>query len=176
MVESATGKTTQELSVKSRVYIALGFVTAVWLSAAAAPRSKEPAIMHANGAFDVKVKPQKTDNPEALAAGVSRLSLDKRFHGALEATSKGEMLATGDGEQSGAYVAIEKVTGSLQGRPGSFVLVHSAVMRQGVPENWSVTVVPDSGTEQLAGLSGTMQITITDGKHFYDFRYRLPES
>ena len=86
------------------------------------------------------------------------------------------MLATGDSQQSGAYVAIERVTGTLQGRSGSFALVHSAAMKRGVPENWSVAVVPDSGTEQLIGLSGTLKITIDGGKHLYDFHFTLPES
>jgi len=84
------------------------------------------------------------------------------------------MLASSDGGKSGAYVAIEKITGTLQDRKGSFVLLHSAVMDQGVPVNWSVAVVPDSGTGQLQGISGTMKITIADGKHFYDFDYSLP--
>lgn len=162
--------------MKAFAPIVLGLVTTVCPSATAAPQPQEPVIMHANGTFDVKVVPQKPDNPQAQAAGLGRLSIDKRFHGALEATGQGEMLTAGDGEHSGAYVAIEKVTGSLQGREGSFVLLHSAVMNRGVPENWSITVMPDSGTEQLAGLGGTMQITITEGKHFYDFRYALPES
>ncbi|MEZ0475266.1 DUF3224 domain-containing protein [Luteimonas sp. B3_2_R+30] len=135
----------------------------------------EAATMHATGTFDVKVTPQVADNPPAQASGIGRLSLDKQFHGALEATGQGEMLASGDGAQSGAYVAIEKVTGSLQGRSGSFVLVHSAVLVQGVPQDWTVKVVPDSGTEQLRGLAGAMQITIADGEHSYDFRYSLPE-
>lgn len=165
--------------MKSRTTIVIGFIAGVWLTAAiAAPlfKPQESLIMHASGSFDVKIEPQKADNPQAQAANLSRMSLDKQFHGTLAATSKGEMLAIGDGRQSGAYVAIEKVTGSLQGRSGSFALVHSAVMKQGVPENWSVAVVPDSGTEALAGLSGTMKITINDGKHLYDFHYTLPES
>lgn len=132
--------------------------------------------MHVSGTFDVKLEPQKNDNPQAEAAGLARLSLEKQYHGALEATGNGEMLASGDGQESGAYVAIESITGSLQGKSGRFVLVHSAVMRHGVPENWSVAVVPDSGTEQLEGLSGTMKITIDEGKHYYDFEYTLPES
>jgi hypothetical protein len=132
--------------------------------------------MDASGSFDVKLEQQKIDNPQAQAAGIGRLSLDKQYHGTLAAVGKGEMLATGDGQQSGAYVAIERVTGTLQGRSGSFALVHHAVMKRGVPESWSVTVVPDSGTEQLAGLSGTMKITIDGGKHLYDFHYTLPES
>lgn len=160
----------------TRFALALGMAAATWFAAVSAQSSLEPVAMHAQGTFDVKVKPQKPDNLEAQAAQLSRLSLDKRFHGALDAGSQGEMLASGDGDKSGAYVAIEKVTGSLQGREGSFVLVHSAVMDQGVPVNWSVAIVPDSGTGQLKGLSGTMKITIIDGKHFYDLDYLLPGS
>ena len=131
-------------------------------------------MMHAQGRFDVKVAPQTPDNPQAQSAGLARLSIDKRFHGPLEATSQGEMLASGDGAQSGAYVALEKVTGALDGRRGIFVLMHSAVMVRGVPQNWSVVVVAASGTEELAGLAGSMTITIADGNHSYDFGYSLP--
>jgi hypothetical protein len=164
--------------MKPRTRFAFALIAGTWLSAATMPTfaATESAMMHASGTFDVKINPQKTDNPEAQAANLSRLSIDKTFHGALESTSKGEMLATGDGVHSGAYVAIEKITGSLQGRKGSFVLVHRAVMKDGVPADWSVTVVPDSGTEQLAGLEGSMKITITDGQHYYGFQYTLPES
>jgi hypothetical protein len=84
------------------------------------------------------------------------------------------MLAAGDGTQSGAYVAIEKVTGSLQGRIGSFLLVHRALMVKSTPQEWTVVVVPDSGTGALQGISGSMRIEITDGKHFYRFDYTLP--
>lgn len=132
--------------------------------------------MYASGSFEVKLEPQKADNPPEEAAGLSRLSIAKQYHGALEAASDGVMLAVGDGKESGAYVAIEKVTGTLEGRKGSFALVHSAVMRHGVPENWSVAVVPDSGTEKLTGLSGAMTIRIEGGSHFYELTYTLPES
>ena len=132
--------------------------------------------MHAEGTFDVKVTPQAADNPEAEASGVARLSLSKRFHGELEATGVGEMLASGDGSQSGAYVAIEKVSGSLQGLRGTFVLVHRALMVGGTPQEWSVAVVSDSGSGQLQGLAGSMRITIAEGRHFYDFTYTLPKS
>lgn len=155
---------------------AFGMAAAAWLGAAIAARpAPEPTTMHVHGAFDVKVQPQQPDNAQAQAAQLGRLSIDKRYHGALDAIGQGEMLASGDGSQSGAYVAIEKVTGALHSRKGSFVLVHSAVMSNGVPTQWSVAVVPDSGTGQLADLSGTMRITIADGKHFYDFEYSLPE-
>lgn len=162
--------------MKSRTHFILVLIVCAWLGTATPlVLATESAMMHASGAFDVKINPQKPDNPEAEAANLSRLSFDKHFHGGLESTSKGEMLATGNGERSGAYVAIEKVSGSLHGRKGSFVLVHRAVMNDGAPQEWSVVVVPDSGTEQLAGLEGAMKITISDGKHYYDFQYTLPE-
>ena len=129
--------------------------------------------MHATGEFEVGIKPQQPDNPEAQAAGISRLSLDKRFHGALEGRSTGEMLAFGDGRTSGAYVALEKFTGTLDGRSGSFALMHRAGMRLGATEGWTVTVVRESGTDALQGVYGEMSITIVDGKHLYDFSYTL---
>lgn len=131
--------------------------------------------MHARGTFEVSVKPQQPDNEPAKASGLARLSLDKRFIGALAGVGQGEMLASGGGSSSsGAYVALERVSGTLDGREGSFVLLHSAVMTDNVPKDWSVKVVPDSGTGQLAGIAGSMTITIADGKHFYNFAYTLP--
>jgi len=104
------------------------------------------------------------------------MSIDKQFHGDLEATSKGEMLsAMTDTKGSAGYVAIERVTGKLQGRSGSFVLQHTGTMTRGEPQ-LTITVVPDSGSGQLVGLTGKMTIKITDGKHFYDFEYTLPEA
>ena len=101
------------------------------------------------------------------------MSIDKVFHGDLEATSKGEMLtAMTSVKDSAGYVAIERVSGSLHGHRGSFVLQHSSTMARGVPQQ-SVRVVPDSGTSQLAGLTGTMTIKIADGKHLYEFEYTL---
>lgn len=132
-------------------------------------------MTHAKGTFDVTVQPQQRDTPQAQAAGVDRLSLDKHFHGVLDATSQGEMLAIGDGSTAGAYVALEKVTGSLDGHHGSFALMHRSGLRGGHPENWSILVVPGSGTEQLRGIDGEMQITIVDGKHHYDLQYTLPD-
>ena len=160
--------------MSSRVAILFSFALAVTVTVATA--SPEPGVrmMHAHGTFDVKVAPQAADNPPAQAAGLARLSLDKRFHGDLEGGSQGEMLASGDGTHSGAYVALEKFTGTLRGRSGSFVLMHSAVMNRGTPESWSVAVVIDSGTDQLTGLSGQMTIRIEDGKHYYGFDYSLP--
>jgi hypothetical protein len=104
------------------------------------------------------------------------MSLDKTFHGDLEATSKGLMLTAGtEVKGSAGYVAIERVNGTLRGRTGSFVLQHSGTMTRGVPQ-MTVTVVPDSGTGQLAGLAGKMTIQIADGKHSYDFEYTLAET
>ena len=133
---------------------------------------------HVTGFFEVKVTPQKPDTQIARAANLGRLTIDKRFHGELEAISKGEMLATHtEVEGSAAYVALERVTGKLKGRTGSFVLQHSATMVRGKPAS-SVTVVPDSGTGELRGISGKMIITIApDGAHSYEFDYRVePES
>jgi hypothetical protein len=151
----------------------LGLAASGSLAVASLPH-QESIAMQVHGSFDVKVTPLNVDNPEAQAAGIGRLSISKRFHGPLDATGQGEMLASGDGTQSGAYVALERVSGALQGRVGSFMLMHRATMRGGVPEHWSVTVVPESGTDALTGLSGSLQIRIESGKHYYDFQYALP--
>jgi hypothetical protein len=141
----------------------------------ASPGQKEKTLtMHAKGPFEVKLAPQ--DSPDLPQGVLSRMSIDKQFHGDLEGTSKGEMLIGGtDVKGSAGYVAMEQVVGKLNGRSGSFILQHSATMNRGVPQ-LSITVVPDSGTGQLAGLTGSMNIIITDGKHAYDFEYSLPEA
>lgn len=131
--------------------------------------------MHAAGYFEVTLAPQKPDNPQAHAAALSRLSIDKHYHGSIEGVGQGEMLACGNGNQHGAYVAIEKVTATLDGRSGTFSLVHHAVMIRGVPERWTISIVPESGTGQLAGISGTLTITNREGKHFYELQYMLAE-
>ena len=131
---------------------------------------------HASGPFEVKIAPQKVDNPQAEIAGVGRMSLDKRFHGDLDAVSSGEMLAfrTAIADSAG-YVAIERVQGSLHGRNGSFALQHSCTMERGA-QHQDIRVIPDSGTGELAGLSGSLTIVIAaDGAHSYAFDYRLPE-
>jgi hypothetical protein len=126
----------------------------------------------AKGTFDVKTTPQPA--AEGDDSGIARLLLDKHFHGDLEAASKGQMLAaSGTVKGSAGYVAIEKVTGTLAGRKGSFVLYHQGTMNRGVP-TLSVTVVPDSGTDQLTGLTGSMNIIIANGAHSYEFTYSLP--
>ena len=129
---------------------------------------------HAAGAFDVKVVPQKPDTQIARAANLGRLTIDKRFHGDLEGISKGEMLATQtETPGSASYVALERVTGKLNGRAGSFVLQHSATMTRGTPTS-TIAVVPDSGTGELQGISGKMVITVApDGAHSYEFNYKF---
>jgi len=126
--------------------------------------------MHANGTFEVKLTPQPVDGD---APAIGRMSIDKQFHGDLEGASKGQMLAAMTSVKGSAgYVAMEQVTGSLHGRAGTFVLQHSGTMTRGAPQ-LIVSVVPDSGTAELAGLAGTMAIVIADGKHSYDFEYTL---
>ena len=126
----------------------------------------------ASGTFEVKIVPQA---PEATVGDptVGRLALDKQFSGDLEAASKGQMLAVRTEIQGSAgYVAMERVTGTLHGQSGSFALQHSGTMTRGAPQ-LSVTVVPDSGTGQLAGIAGTMIITVEGGKHSYDLDYTI---
>jgi hypothetical protein len=131
-------------------------------------------VKHASGPFEVKLSPQAQDDKIGDPT-VGRMSIDKQFHGDLEATSKGQMLSTmTDVKGSAGYVAIERVSGTLHGRSGTFALQHSGTMTRGVPQ-LSVTVIPDSGTDQLVGLAGKMAIIIVDGKHSYDFEYTLPE-
>jgi hypothetical protein len=123
----------------------------------------------ASGTFAVKVSPQAS--AEGDTSGVGRLLLDKEFHGDLTGTSKGQMLAISTAvEGSAGYVAIEQVTGTLEGKSGSFALQHFGKMTRGAPE-LNVQVVPDSGTGELTGLSGKMQIIIADGSHAYEFEY-----
>lgn len=124
------------------------------------------------GPFDVTLTPQPPD-PAVGDPAIGRMAIDKQFHGELTATSKGQMLAVRTATKGSAgYVAMERVVGTLGGHSGSFVLQHSSTMTRGTPAQ-SITVVPDSGTDDLIGLSGTMTIDIIDGKHFYTFDYQL---
>ena len=138
-----------------------------------AQMGKETAVTaHASGTFEVKLTPQGTAD-SVDGSTLARMSIDKQFHGDLEGTSKGEMLSAGTSVKGSAgYVAIERVSGTLKGRSGTFVLQHNGVMTRGEPQ-LTIAVVPDSGTGQLAGLAGTMTIKIENGKHFYDFEYTL---
>ena len=127
---------------------------------------------HVHGSFDVKVTPQThTDGIGDPAIG--RMSLDKRFYGELDAASLGQMIAYRTAvDGSAGYVAMERVVGTLVGKRGAFVLQHSSTMTRGTPQQ-SITVVPDSGTDELVGLSGSMTITIAEKKHFYDFTFTV---
>ena len=135
---------------------------------------KQEKVMtnRASGTFEVKLNPQ--DQGADMPAG--RMSIDKQFLGDLVGTSKGQMLMASSSthKDSAGYVAIEKVTGTLNGRRGSFYLQHNGVMTRGVGE-LTITVIPDSGTDQLVGLRGKMNIIIAEGKHSYEFEYTLVE-
>ena len=128
---------------------------------------------YASGTFEVKLAPLAEDKGEGSTLG--RMSIEKKFQGDLEATSKGEMLtAMTEVKGSAGYVAIERVTGRLQGRQGRFVLLHRGITTGGGQE-LSLSVVPDSGSGELLGLTGKMDIKIAEGKHFYEFEYTLAE-
>jgi hypothetical protein len=129
------------------------------------------ATMTARGTFDVKLNPQPAD--DSAGGPFSRLFLGKQFHGDLEASSRGQMLGAETAVAgSGGYVALELVTGTLNGKRGSFILQHNGTMRARV-FMMNVVVVPDSGTDELSGISGTMKITIEGKKHSYEFGYTL---
>ncbi len=138
----------------------------------ATPQKEAPVTNHASGPFDVKVVKQEDPGGDT---SVGRFTLDKQYHGDLDASAKGQMLtASTDVKGSGAYVAIERVTGTLKGREGSFALQHMGTMTQNVPQ-LTINIVPDSGTGQLKGIAGKMNIVIAaDGKHSYELEYTLP--
>jgi Protein of unknown function (DUF3224) len=152
-------------------------VAALWMalafSAAAQTQQTPNTMKHVKGSFEVKLTPESAEDksPTPLA----RMSISKQFHGDLEGTSKGEMLSAMTAVKGSAgYVAMERVSGTLGGRKGNFVLQHSATMDRGKPQ-LNIAVVPDSGTDELHGLTGSMKITIApDGKHTYEFDYALP--
>ncbi len=128
---------------------------------------------HARGTFDVTITPVQP-GADAAPDAPGRMTLSKTFHGDLTGTGVGEMLATMAGGNSGAYVAMERVTGALDGREGTFALVHRGLMDQGA-QDLTITVVPGSGTGELTGLTGVFHLTIEGGEHRYDLEYSLPE-
>ena len=147
------------MTLAAAIYLSAGAVTA---------QNGQPMTIRANGTFDVKMTPQATADKD-----LGRISLDKQFRGDLEGTSTGEMLTAMTAvKESAGYVAIERVTGKLNGRSGTFILQHTGTMDRGKP-SLSVTVVPDSGTGELAGLTGTMTIDLGGGKHAYMFEYKI---
>jgi Protein of unknown function (DUF3224) len=129
----------------------------------------------ATGPFEVSLKPLPVENQPGDGTSLGRMSIEKQYHGELEGTGNGQMLTGGTPiRTSAAYVAIEQVTGSLKGRKGSFILQHTGVMNRGVP-SLAIVVVPDSGSEQLEGINGTMAIKIEAGKHSYQLDYTLSD-
>jgi hypothetical protein len=158
----------------ARLAIVVGLLVGLIPSSNAVEKGSAMTV-HAQGTFEVKLTPQLPED-KSEGSTLGRMLIEKQFHGDLEAVSHGQMLTGMTAVQgSGAYVAIERVTGTLNGRHGSFILHHLGIMVRGTPQ-LNVTVVPDSGTGELVGLTGAMIIIITDGKHSYDFAYSLPEA
>jgi hypothetical protein len=136
------------------------------------PRMESVRTTRATGTFVVKVLPLPADS-SVDTGGFGRMSLDKQFSGDLKGRSAGQMVAAGTAvEGSAAYVAMERVTGTLNGRSGSFILMHNGTMSHGALE-LRIIVVPDSGTGELTGLAGTMKIIIEGGKHSWEFEYSI---
>lgn len=155
--------------------IAVIALAAAPLEAAETPTRKEATMtLHAKGPFDVKVLPQPPDEKVGHEK-IGRMALDKRFHGDLDAVSLGQMLAfMGDAKDSGSYVAVERVDGTLGGKQGTFALHHLGIMDRGA-QSLTIGVVPGSATGELAGLTGSMKIVVAPGgAHSYEFDYALP--
>jgi hypothetical protein len=145
------------------------------LAARVGAAPKDSSMHHATGTFEVKMQPLNEIDPAKDGNALSRMSLDKTFSGALTGTGTGEMLAARSSvPTSASYVAIERVTGTLDGKAGTFVLVHRGVMH-GQTQQLEVLVSPDSGTGALTGITGTLGIRIEGGKHYYDLAYTLPQ-
>lgn len=163
------------MNPRGRLNLLLGLAMLIapgMLQAQSAPPTdtKEHIMSHAKGEFTVKLEPQADASGDPKLA---RMTIDKQFTGDLTASSKGQMLsASTEAKGSAGYVAIEKVTGTLSGHTGSFILQHNATMDRGTP-NLNIIVVPDSGTGELTGLMGSMKIMIAEGKHSYDFEFAL---
>jgi hypothetical protein len=172
-----TSIASKQFAVRVAAGLVMAIVFALTVMAAgvtqAVNSTKEKMVTtRAAGPFDVKLSPLVLED-KTEGTMLARLSLDKQFHGELEAASKGEMLSAGTAVKGSAgYVAIERVSGTLNGRKGTFVLQHSGTMTRGEP-HLTISVVPDSGTGELEGLAGTMTITIVDGKHSYEMHYTL---
>ena len=149
-------------------------VIATWELATRLVHDTIAVMPTAKGSFEVKLAPLDAYNSDPTAK-VGRMSLDKVYRGDIEGTSKGEMLSTmGEVQGSAAAVAVERVTGSLSGKSGSFALYHVGVMESGVPKYWRVNIAPDSGTGGLAGIKGELKIIIEGKVHSYELEYELP--
>ena len=148
--------------------IALAFAALLMVGAP----TGETSMKHAAGTFDVTITPVQPA-ADATPGAPGRMLLSKTFHGGIEATGAGEMLGVMGPEQSGAYVALEQVTGTVDGHAGSFAMVHRGVMDKGA-QDLSITIVPGSGTDELTGIAGVFHLTIEAGVHRYDLEYSLP--
>lgn len=146
-------------------------IVAAVLAVSTPLHAQEPAMHHASGTFEVSITPVPAE-ADAPPGAPGRMRLAKTFHGGIEGTGAGEMLAVRDGT-SGAYVALERVEGVLDGRSGTFSLVHRGVMDAGA-QDLAITVVPGSGTGALTGISGVFHLTIEGGEHRYVLDYSLP--
>src|SRR5262249_31000872 len=129
---------------------------------------------HASGTFEVKVTPVADREGSSASA---RMTIEKKLQGDLTGTTRGEMWTADTGVKgSGGYVAIEKIEGTLRGRTGGFTVLHQGTMRNSADYRLSIVIVPDSGTGQLAGIAGTMKITIKGSQHSYELDYTLPDA
>lgn len=160
------------MKINPRSTAAIVLATGLLIGGAAAAQPSPPSPRHATGAFEVKMAPLEQDKADGSTLG--RLSLDKVFHGDLEGVGKGQMLTImSDTPGSAVYVAVERVTGALSGRAGSFALAHQGVMR-GEERRLTVEIAPDSGAGALKGIAGRLTIDATGGRHLYDLEYTLP--
>ena len=133
---------------------------------------QQTKMTHATGTFDVKITPAPADDKNAA---IGRMSIAKQWHGDMQGTSQGEMLtAQTDVKGSGVYVALEQFTGTVGGRKGSFLMHHTGIMTRGEP-HLAISIVPDSGSGELRGITGTLDIVITEGKHSYDLTYTIAD-
>lgn len=162
------------LTIRGYLAVALfGLLIAAGVMFAGKAKAQEAIVHHATGTFEVTMAPADAEVVEA-GLGLSRYGLSKTFEGGITAVSSGQMLTGGPpGDTTGTYIALERVVGTLDGREGAFLLAHRGDMS---PEGYtlSITVVPNSGTGALVGLSGDFALTIDDGKHHYDLSYTLP--
>jgi hypothetical protein len=162
------------LSLKGRAIATIGavvFVFGTGLNPSNGQKKEVAVNNRASGTFEVKLTPQDDTTGQPR---LGRFTIDKQLEGDFVGTSKGQMLTAMTAvDGSAGYVAIERLTGTLKGRKGSFVLQHSGTMNRSA-QQLIITAVPDSGTEELTGLAGVMKIKIEGGKHFYEFDYTLP--
>lgn len=167
--------------MNAAILMTTAFLSSVWtIGAPPGERLRDDPATHttrvdtmlATGTFDVEITPETTDEAEGSTLG--RMAMSKRFHGDLDGNSVGEMLTAMTGrEGSAGYVAIERFSGTLDGRRGTFALQHSGTMNRG-EQALSITIVPDSGTGDLEGIAGSLRVTIDEGGHSYELEYTLP--